>query len=86
MATINVQELATELDTDGRTARKFLRSVTPKENQPGKGGRWAIEKKDLRSLKSKFTKFQEEARARAEANEELTPDEAIDDSVNGEGA
>lgn len=84
MATINVQELATELNTDARTARKFLRSVTPADEQPGKGGRWAIEKKDIRGLKSKFTKFQEAMQARAEAApEELTPDEAIDDSVNG---
>lgn len=84
MATINVQELATELGTDPRTARKFLRNVTPADDQPGKGGRWAIEKKDIRSLKSKFTKFQEAIAARAEATpEETTPDEALDTSVNG---
>lgn len=75
MATINVQELATELGTDPRTARKFLRNVTPADDQPGKGGRWAIEKKDLRSLKSKFTKFQEAQAARAEAADEEVTDE-----------
>lgn len=61
MATITVTELATELTTDARTARKFLRSVTPIDEQPGKGHRWAIEKRDIRSLKSKFAKFQAEA-------------------------
>lgn len=57
MATITVTEFATELDTDARTARKFLRSVTPADAQPGKGSRWEIEKRDIRSLKSKFAKF-----------------------------
>ena len=67
MATITVQDLALELDTDARTARKFLRSVTPKDDQPGKGSRWAIEKRDIRSLRSKFTKFTEAEAARREA-------------------
>lgn len=57
MATITVSDLATELDTDPRTARKFLRSVTPVEEHPGKGARWEIEKVQIRSLKAKFTKF-----------------------------
>lgn len=57
MATITVSDLAIELTTDARTARKFLRSVTPADEQPGKGSRWAIEKRDIRSLKSKFAKF-----------------------------
>ena len=75
MATITVQDLATELGTDGRTARKFLRSITPKDAQPGKGGRWSIEKKDLRSMKSQFTKFTAaaEAKANAKANDEGEP-------------
>lgn len=60
MATINISELAETLATDARTTRKFLRSVTPIDAQPGKGGRWEIEKRDIRSLKSKFTKFQSE--------------------------
>lgn len=70
MATITVTDLATELNTDARTARKFLRSITPAEEQPGKGSRWAIEKRDVRSLRSKFSKFTEEAaKAREEAAE-----------------
>ncbi len=57
MATLTVKELATELDTDPRTARKFLRSITPAEAHPGKGSRWAIEKREVRSLKKKFADF-----------------------------
>jgi hypothetical protein len=64
MATINVTELAVELDTDARTARKFLRSITPKDEQPGKGSRWSIEKREVRSMKSKFAKY---AKALADA-------------------
>lgn len=57
MATINIQDLSTALEANPRTVRKFLRSVTPVENQPGKGGRWQIEKKNLRSLKKQFETF-----------------------------
>ena len=67
MATINIQDLSTALEANPRTVRKFLRSVTPVENQPGKGGRWQIEKKDLRSLKKKFeTYIEEHTRPQAE--------------------
>lgn len=69
MATITVTELAQELDTTPREARKFLRKVTPADEQPGKGGRWAIERKAVRSLKSKFAKHLEEARATVDATE-----------------
>ena len=76
MATINIQDLSTALEANPRTVRKFLRSVTPVENQPGKGGRWQIEKKDLRSLKKQFATFVEEHTRQAEAvlDEELTED------------
>lgn len=71
MATIlTPADLATELGTDARTARKFLRSITPRDEQPGKGSRWAIEKKSLRSLRTKFVAFekaQDEARAARDA-------------------
>ena len=68
MATINIQDFAAALEANPRTVRKFLRSVTPVENQPGKGGRWQIEKKDLRSLKKKFeTYIEEHTRPQAEA-------------------
>ena len=70
MATINVRDLSEELDTSPRVARKFLRSITPVENQPGKGGRWNIEKRDLRSLKKKFLTFAE-TRMRPEVEDEV---------------
>jgi hypothetical protein len=40
---ITVKDFAETLGTDPRTARKFLRKVTPTEEHPGKGGRWTID-------------------------------------------
>ena len=60
MATITVKELSEELDTTPRTARKFLRHITPSDEQPGKGGRWQIEKRALRGLKKQFATYTEE--------------------------
>jgi hypothetical protein len=56
MAQITTTEFAAELGTDSRTARKFLRSITPKDEQPGKGSRWAIEgnKRSLGQMKKRF--------------------------------
>lgn len=94
MATITVADLAADLNTDARTARKFLRSITPKDAQPGKGSRWAIEKREVRSLRSKFSKFQEAEEARRAAKaakveeveviDEVDIDEVADlDSIDG---
>ena len=59
MATLTPAEFAAEIGTDARTARKFLRSITPKDEQPGKGSRWAIEKRSVRSLRKRFTEWSE---------------------------
>lgn len=70
MATINIAEFATIIEATPRDARKFLREVTPAESQPGKGGRWSIEKRDVRPLRSKFTKWDAARNAPADAPEE----------------
>jgi hypothetical protein len=77
MATITVKDLAETLDTDARTTRKFLRSVTPKD-APGKGGRWEIERKSVASYKKQFAKF---AQAAAERAAKATEPEAAEDEV-----
>lgn len=58
MATITAAELAAELGTDSKTTRRFLRDHFEIEAHPGKGKQWAIEKRDVRSLKSKFSKWE----------------------------
>lgn len=60
---LTVTDLAAKLDTDPRTARKFLRTITPLDAQPGKGSRWGIPATQVRSMQSKFKKFQAEAEA-----------------------
>lgn len=71
MATITPKELAVELNTDGRTVRKFLRSITPKEDQPGKGSRWAIEKRQVKSLSKKFSAWDEARKPAEEPTDEV---------------
>jgi hypothetical protein len=59
MATITATDLATEFGTDARTVRKFLRDDAAEKGTttPGKGKKYAIEKRDVRALKSRFTKW-----------------------------
>lgn len=77
MANITTAELAEVLETNGREVRKFLRSITPKDEQPGKGSRWAIDgtKRSLNTMKKNFDTWkaaQEKAAAADEAVQEDT--------------
>lgn len=58
MATLSAKEVAARFETDGRTLRKFLRADARSNDAtdalPGKGGRYAIEAKELRSLRRRF--------------------------------
>ena len=65
--TMTVPELATLLSTDGKTTRRFLRSITPKEGQPGKGGRWIIDEDQLDNLRDKYNSYRAADQARREA-------------------
>lgn len=49
------KELAQELGTDPKTARKFLRSLTT--DRAGKGGRWVIDPADLPALQERFANW-----------------------------
>lgn len=59
MAQITTAEFAAELGTDTRTVRKFLRSITPKDEQPGKGSRWVLEgnKREMAKSKKQFAEW-----------------------------
>lgn len=80
MAQITTTELATELGTDSRTVRKFLRADARSRGEaiPGKGARWSIERREVRSLKKRFDAWsaaQDEAReARAKVEHSVAPD------------
>lgn len=90
-ALITPAELATELGTDARTTRKFLRSITPRDEQPGKGSRWGIKgtKSNIAALRKQYAKFDEAqqaartARAEKAAPAPVEADEAeIDDTFD----
>ena len=83
-------EFAVEVDSDGRTVRKFLRATMPKESHPGKGARWSLPgtAREVTKLKKQFNEWhtsQDEARAAREAAkaEAATPevDEVEDDEL-----
>lgn len=82
MATMTATALAQELDTTAREVRKFLRSVTPKDDQPGKGSQWAIEKRALRTLRKQYREWDE---ARQEKAQEAAPEEKPLDEAPAEG-
>lgn len=77
--TKTVKEIAQEFETDPRTLRKFLRDTLPKDEQPGKGSRYAIEGKQVRSLKSKFGKWTEEKAAKVATDEDAAEEPLTED-------
>jgi hypothetical protein len=80
MATLSAKEAARELGTDARTLRKFMRAVTPKEEQPGQGNRYHIEEETIPSLKEQFAAWSKpktratEPEAEAVEGDEITLD------------
>jgi hypothetical protein len=88
MATITAKELANRLDTDPRTVRKFLRDNAKAQggevgkDTPGKGKRYAIEAREVASLKKGFAAWVE---AKASPEEEVLEDnEVLEDEVEGD--
>lgn len=86
--TLTPKELAIELDADAKTTRKFLRSRSSglAADAPGKGGRWAIDARKVKGLRTKFAKW-DAARRDAEGkvttdDPEVTPD--ADDAPNAD--
>ena len=90
MATLSAKEAARELGTDARTLRKFLRAITPKEDQPGQGNRYHIEEKTIPKLKKQFADWSKpktkpsdngaEAEAIEDFDEDLITEEELDAS------
>lgn len=86
MATISTADLAAALETTPRTLRKFLRSDASGIDSVGKGSRYAIEKREVRSLKGRFAKWETELAAKRTAPEdapeelEETAPEATDEN------
>lgn len=78
-STLTPAEFAEQVDSDGRTVRKFLRSITPKDEQPGKGSRWQLPgtKREVTKLTKQFHEWeaaQQAARAEKAAAEVVEDD------------
>ena len=69
--TLTAKDLAGKLDTDPRTVRKFLRSDAKQNgtDTPGKGSRYAIEAKQVRSLQKRFDAWSAALDAAAEVTD-----------------
>jgi predicted transcriptional regulator len=65
MAKITASELASEIGCTPREVRKFLRSDAKARNAatPGKGARYAIEKREVRALVKRFATWDEARKA-----------------------
>lgn len=62
MTTMTPKQAADAIGTDPRTLRKYLRDSIPREDHPGKGGRWELKgsKRDLAALRKGFLAWQAE--------------------------
>lgn len=86
--TMTPTEFAATVESDGRTVRKFLRSITPKDAQPGKGSRWSLPatKREVTKLQKQFREWSarqaEEKAARAqEAAEKAAEENEVEDEL-----
>jgi len=90
MATFTPAQIAARpaFNTDAKTLRIFLRADAKEQGYqaPGKGSKWAIEGKDLNSLRGRFNRWtaaQEAARAaRAEAVKAAQKAEDADEAAD----
>ena len=90
MAQFSTAEVAAKFETTPRTLRKFLRADAKAQDAadalPGKGSRYAIEGKQLASLKKRFKAWQlEEKAARAAEKAAEVEDDAAEVEVIDEG-
>lgn len=77
--TATAKELAAEFGTDPRTVRKFLRK---QGMGVGQGARYSLDARTVRSLRSKFSKW-DEARNAAKSDETPQDDaEVIEDPAD----
>lgn len=76
MATITAKELAVACETDARTVRKFLRSDANTISPVGKGSRYAIEKRQVKSLTKAFKAWDAARHPAPEVTDEVEADPA----------
>ena len=55
--TLSPKDLATILDTDSKTVRKFLRAIIAEDHRPGKGSRWVLTSDLVPALTERFNNW-----------------------------
>lgn len=92
MATLSIKEVAVKFDTTPRTLRKYLRRAAVAQggtigvDTPGKGGRYAFEAKQLRTLRKGFDAWIAANAAKADVPLESTESDIAPDEANEEVA
>jgi hypothetical protein len=75
---LSAKEVARMLGTDPRTFRKFMRSITEADDQPGQGGRYAIDPEDVPALQKQFKKWGKGASKNGAKSKKVKVEDAID--------
>lgn len=94
-ADLSTKQLADALSTDPKTLRKWLRDSTPRDEQPGKGGRWVLpgSKAAISAARKSFAAWQvaeaakaadRAAKAQKDAEDALTEAEGTDEDADAE--
>lgn len=67
MTDMTTRAFADAIGTDPKTLRKYLRDSTPRDEQPGKGGRWVLPgtKSAINAHRKSFAKWQKDQADRA---------------------
>lgn len=89
---MTTKDFAAAIGTDPKTLRKYLRDSTPREEQPGKGGRWVLpgSKSEIAKHRRSFAKWQKDqadaaaeraAKAAKDADAALTEVEGLDEDA-----
>jgi hypothetical protein len=89
---MTTRQFADALGTDPKTVRKYLRDSTPRDEHPGKGGRWVLPgtKTAISKHRKSFAKWQKDqadaaaeraAKAAKDAEDALTEVEGLDEDA-----
>ena len=84
---LTTRAFADAIGTDPKTLRRYLRASTPRDEQPGKGGRWVLpgSKSAIAKHRKAFAAWQaDEARKQAERAAKAVKDaDAALDAIEG---
>lgn len=88
MTEMTTRAFADAIGTDPKTLRKFLRASTPRDQHPGKGGRWSLpaDKRSIARARKDFLTWQAEEAKRAADRAKEAASAAQDAAANAQGS